>query len=69
MAEVELFRGEPGGFGDAQHDTRRPDAYASTLHGIVAWVLVVLIGLHILAAFKHFFINKDGVFQRMWFGG
>jgi cytochrome b561 len=37
------------------------------VHGTVAWVLVVLIVLHILAAFKHLFINRDGVFQRMWF--
>lgn len=37
------------------------------VHGIVAWVLVALIALHVLAAFKHLFINKDGVFQRMWF--
>ncbi|MDR3492388.1 MAG: cytochrome b [Gammaproteobacteria bacterium] len=36
-------------------------------HGIIAWILVTLISLHALAAFKHFFINKDGVFQRMWF--
>ena len=36
MSEVELFRGEPGGFGDSQHDPRRPDGYASTLHGIIA---------------------------------
>ncbi len=36
------------------------------IHGIVAWVLVVLISLHVLAAFKHLIIDKDGVFQRMW---
>lgn len=36
-------------------------------HGIIAWVLVVLIVLHVLAAFKHLFINKDRIFQRMWF--
>lgn len=37
------------------------------VHSIVAWVLVVLVSLHILAAFKHLVINRDGVFQRMWF--
>lgn len=36
MAEVELFAGEAGGFGDSQHDPQRPDGYASTLHGIIA---------------------------------
>jgi len=37
------------------------------IHGIIAWVLVVLVALHLFAALKHLFINKDGVFQRMWF--
>ena len=36
MAEVTIFRGEPGGFGDAQRDPSRPDGYDSTLHGIIA---------------------------------
>ncbi len=36
MTLVELFRGEAGGFGDAQRDPSRPDSYASTLHGIIA---------------------------------
>ncbi len=35
------------------------------IHGIVAWILVSLISLHVLAAMKHLFINKDKVFQRM----
>ena len=37
-----------------------------TIHGIVVWILVVLIALHAGAAFKHLLIDKDGVFQRMW---
>jgi cytochrome b561 len=36
------------------------------VHGLVAWILVGLIALHILAAMKHLFINKDKIFQRMW---
>ena len=36
MALIELFRGEAGGFGDAQRNASRPDSYNSTLHGIVA---------------------------------
>ena len=36
------------------------------MFGIVAWALVVLIVLHIGAAFKHLLIDKDGVFGRMW---
>jgi cytochrome b561 len=38
------------------------------IHGYVAWALVTVIAIHILAALKHLLINKDGVFQRMWFG-
>lgn len=37
-----------------------------TVHGIIAWALVVLIVLHVIGAFKHLLIDKDGVFARMW---
>ena len=37
-----------------------------TLHGIIAWTLVVLVVLHVAGAFKHLLIDKDGVFARMW---
>jgi cytochrome b561 len=38
-----------------------------TAHSVVAWVLVALIALHVLAALKHLIVDRDGVFQRMWF--
>lgn len=38
---------------------------AGGVHLIVAWTLIVLVGLHILAALKHHFINKDIVLKRM----
>ena len=38
-----------------------------TAHSIVAWVLVALITIHVLAALKHLVVDRDGVFQRMWF--
>lgn len=38
-----------------------------TAHSITTWVLVGLISLHTLAALKHLVINKDAIFQRMWF--
>lgn len=37
-------------------------------HGWFAYALAALIVLHIAAALKHLLVNKDGVFQRMWFG-
>ena len=39
-----------------------------SIHGVTAWVLVVLIALHFLGGLKHLVMDKDGVFQRMWFG-
>ena len=38
-----------------------------TAHSVVAWVLVALISIHVLAALKHLIVDRDGVFQRMWF--
>lgn len=37
------------------------------LHSALAWVLVALIVLHAVGGLKHLFVDKDGVFQRMWF--
>ncbi len=36
-------------------------------HSFTAWILVGLIAVHALAGLKHLVIDKDGVFQRMWF--
>jgi len=38
-----------------------------SLHSIAAWLLVILVGVHVLAALKHLLFDKDGVFERMWF--
>lgn len=38
-----------------------------SVHSVVAWLLVALISLHVLAALKHLFVDKDRVFHRMWF--
>ena len=35
------------------------------VHGVTATFLIVLVSIHILAAFKHLLINRDKVFQRM----
>lgn len=34
-------------------------------HLCIAWILIVLISMHVLAAFKHYFLDKDGIVQRM----
>ncbi|NDP64550.1 MAG: cytochrome b [Polaromonas sp.] len=36
-------------------------------HSFTTWILVVMVSLHVLAGLKHLLIDKDGVFQRMWF--
>lgn len=37
-----------------------------TIHSWIAWILVAAIALHVLAALKHMFLDRDGVFERMW---
>ena len=39
------------------------------IHEFLANGLMALVGLHILAALKHQFIDKDGLLSRMTFGG
>lgn len=38
-------------------------------HQIIAWILIVLIILHVAGAIKHHFIDKDKVLRRMLPGG
>ncbi len=38
-----------------------------TIHEALVWVFVAAIVLHALAGFKHLLINRNKVFQRMWF--
>ena len=38
------------------------------VHGWLAWTLVALIALHVAAALKHQFIDRDGLIGRMWPG-
>lgn len=38
------------------------------LHEIGTWLLIATLAVHILAAFLHQFVQKDGVLRRMWFG-
>lgn len=37
------------------------------MHQIFAWIIIVLLTLHIAAALKHYYLDKDNVFQRMLF--
>ncbi|MES2048104.1 MAG: cytochrome b [Pseudomonadota bacterium] len=35
------------------------------LHEVLTTVLLIVVSLHVAAALKHYFIDKDGIFQRM----
>ncbi len=35
------------------------------VHEIVSYILVAVVVVHVLAAFKHLLVDRDGVFQRM----
>jgi cytochrome b561 len=37
-------------------------------HGRLAFALAGLVVLHVLAALKHQFVDRDGLIARMWFG-
>ncbi|MBP6210133.1 MAG: cytochrome b/b6 domain-containing protein [Anaerolineales bacterium] len=37
-------------------------------HGLASWILLLLVLLHVGAAFFHQFIKKDNLLARMWFG-
>jgi len=39
------------------------------VHATLAWTLATLVGVHIAAALKHHFIDKDGLLGRMWLRG
>ncbi len=41
---------------------------ARALHGLIARVLVVTVGLHVGAALYHQFLLKDHLLARMWYG-
>lgn len=38
-----------------------------SIHEALVWILVALVAFHAAAALKHLFVNRDRVFQRMWF--
>lgn len=38
-----------------------------TIHWTAVWVLVALVVLHTAAGLKHLLVDRDAVFQRMWF--
>lgn len=50
--------GFPGGFGSP----------LLIVHRLVAYLVALLVGIHILAALYHQFIRRDNLLARMWYG-
>lgn len=48
------------------HYNKSLSAYFEDIHSVLAWTLLALIALHVLAALKHYFVNKDGIMERMF---
>jgi cytochrome b561 len=50
---------------------RQPDKDTAelfyTMHQAIAWILVALVAVHALGGLKHLLVDRDRVFQRMWF--
>ena len=42
---------------------------AREVHGALAWTLTALLLLHVAAALTHYFIRRNDVLRRMWWGG
>jgi cytochrome b561 len=47
-------------------ESKTISSFAWNIHSTAAWILIALVALHVLAALKHHFINKDNVLRRMW---
>ena len=37
------------------------------IHSVLVWVLTALVVLHVAGGLKHLLVDKDAIFQRMWF--
>jgi cytochrome b561 len=41
-------------------------AFFGGVHFVTAWVLCALIAAHVAAALKHWLVDRDGIFSRIW---
>jgi cytochrome b561 len=42
------------------------DQVLKPLHEIASWLLAALVVVHVAAALKHHFVDRDGLLVRMW---
>lgn len=43
-------------------------SFGKNIHNYLAWLIAIAVGLHILGALKHHFMDKNDVLKRMLFG-
>lgn len=55
----------PGFSGMPVEDRKAIDDAFHSVHGNLAWVIIVLLGLHLAGALKHQFVDRDGLIARM----
>lgn len=55
-------------FADAAMPADFHDYAPRAVHGLIAWLLILTIALHILAALYHTLVRRDGLMRRMGFG-
>jgi cytochrome b561 len=47
-------------------DSKLVYAIFNQTHKVTAWLLLALVLVHVLAAFKHLLVDHDAIFSRMW---
>lgn len=62
MSWYGLFAVPPLPLQRAQHET------FESVHGLLGWVVLALIVLHVAAALKHHYFDRDNLLARMWPG-
>lgn len=47
-------------------DNKAIYAFFNQTHGVASWLLLALVLVHVLAALKHVWVDRDTLFYRMW---
>lgn len=53
---------------DLVHKNRDLAKILVEVHGVLGWSVCWLVVLHVGAALKHHFVDRDATLRRMWFG-
>ena len=64
MTKLEQMRSDP----KTKERARQTHDMLEDTHKILAYVLLALVVVHLVAALRHHFVKHDTVLRRMWFG-